>query len=627
MLGSIKPDEPTQYALDVLSGVEVAGPYVRMAAQRHLDDWRRNGGEIWWDPDEYDRVVNRFFQKRLKLSEGQFEGEPFRLHPSQKFIIGSIFAWRRRDPDVSDRTRWPRRYRRAYIEAGKGNGKSPVAGGIGLFGMMYDNEPGAQIYSAGADRNQADILFQDAVKMAQAVPKVWADITSSGNAKIWNLAALGPRQKGSFFRPLARTAGKSGSGPRPHMALCDELHEHPDRKVLDILEAGFKFRRNPLLLMITNSGTDRKSVCWEERTHAVSILKGERADDSTFAYVCALDDGDDPLEDPSCWKKANPLLGITITEDYLAGVVESAKAIPGKRNTTLRLHFCCWTDSDVAWIRQAVWEKCEDPNMRIEDFEGITCRGGLDLSSRKDLTAKALVFDDGYVPDPENEERMLPKFAAFVHGYTPKATLAARVKDDRTPYDEWCDDGFITATPGPTVRYPFIISDLEKDSQRFELEAVAYDNYLWSRFQDDMNDMGVDLPTLEHPQGFSKRSTTELWMPDSINTLEELILQGRIRFHVNPALRSAVAGATFIESPAGLRRFAKEKATTRIDLLIALTMAVGASCVGKDGGGISVYELLAKQRAERGEQSESRELTEHERFARGLDVDDDDDDL
>jgi phage terminase large subunit-like protein len=608
----LTPDPVTQYALDVLSGREVAGPFVRLACERHMRDRTRT--DIYFDLEEYERVVVRFFAGRLRLSEGQFEGIPFKPHTSQEFILGSLFAWRWKHDGT-------RRFKRAYLEMGKGNGKSPMAGGIGLFGLMYDNEPGAQIYSAGSTRDQSDILFQDAVKMAQAAPRIHKHITYAGNAKIWNMAALGKRQKGAFFRPLARTAGKSGSGYRPHFALCDELHEHPNRDVIDMLERGFKFRRQPLMLMITNSGTDRKSICWEEREHARRVVEGEIVDDATFSYICALDEGDDPLEDPSCWKKANPLLGVTITEAYLAGVVEQARQIPGKRNGILRLHFCVWTDSETAWLPREAWEACEDLNMRIEDFEGVPCRAGLDLSSRKDLTAKALCFDDGFVLDEEG--RPQPKFALFAHGYTPEKTLRQRAREDRAPYQAWVEAGVLTATPGPVVRFPFVIEDLVKDQGKYDLQAVAYDRYLIARFEEDMNDMGANLPLVEHPQGFSRRKDTDLWMPGSIEMLEELVLQRRIRIQVNPALRSAVAGATFIQSPAALRRFAKEKATQRIDMIVAAAMAVGASCTTDDSGGISVYELLARQRLARQDDGE-QSTTMIRRFG---DEDDDDDDL
>lgn len=317
----------------------------------------------------------------LKLSEGQFDGQPFKLHPSQAFIVGSLFGWMREDGR--------RRFRRAYIEQGKGNGKSPLAGGLGLYGMTADGEAGAQVYAAAAKRDQAGILFADAVKMVRQSPALARRLEFSGGpGREFNIAH---HASGSFFRPVSRDTGKTGSGPRPYFVLADEVHEMPDRKILEMLERGFKFRRNPLLFMITNSGSDRNSVAWEEHEHAVKVAAGhteavndptfvgEPLDDTTFSFVCSLDEGDDPLRDPSCWAKANPLMGVTITEQYLAEVVAQAKAIPGQLNGILRLHFCVWTDAETAWMTRATLEPAL-ADFEIEEHRGGPVYLGLDLS-------------------------------------------------------------------------------------------------------------------------------------------------------------------------------------------------------------------------------------------------------
>jgi len=286
-------DPATAYAQKVADGKIIAGPHVRAACDRHLTDLNeaaRRG--LVWDKKAAARALG-FFPDVLRLSEGQFEGQPFELHPAQEFIVGSLFGWKRADGT--------RRFRRAYIEQGKGNGKSPLAGGIGLYGLVADNEPGAQVFAAAAKMDQARILFNDAVAMVRQSPALEQRLTPTGINPVNNLAWM---EKGSFFRPVGRDTGKTGSGMRPHFVLIDELHEHPNRDTLEMLERGFKFRRNPLVFMITNSGSDRNSVCWEEHEHAVNVAHGEVEDDTTFSYVCALDEDDDPLDDPSCWIKA-----------------------------------------------------------------------------------------------------------------------------------------------------------------------------------------------------------------------------------------------------------------------------------------------------------------------------------
>ncbi|WP_287994604.1 terminase large subunit [Acidiphilium sp.] len=576
-------DPVTDYAQAVVSGEIVAGPHVRDAAARHLRDIEEGPKRgLVWDVEAADRFFD-FCRTVLRLSEGQFDGVPFELEPSQKFICGSLFGWKRQATGK-------RRFRRAYIEQGKGNGKSPMVGAIGLYGLVADGEAGAQIYAAGATKEQASILFRDAVNMADKAPALNRNRVrrSGGPGREYNLAHV---KSGSFFRPVSRETKKTGSGPRPHFALCDEVHEHPDGGVIEILERGFKFREQPLLIMITNSGSDRKSICWQERKHAVAVAAGDVEDDTAFSYVCALDEGDDPFEDPSCWIKANPLLGVTITEDYLAIQVKQAKDIAAKANGIRRLHFCEWTDAESAWISRTMWESIEDASLDIEDFEGKRCYAGLDLSAKADLTGKALVFDDGFAEDGK------PKFAAFVHGYTPADTLRARAERDGAPYDLWVDAGFLTAVPGKKTRLDFVAQDLLDDAEAYDLDFVAYDNFLIADFEAIVGDMGSSLPMLDHPQGWAKRkretpdgAEITLWMPGSIDELETLIMEKRIRVHVNPALRSAVSSATFDRSPADLRRFTKHKATARIDLAVALAMAVGAATARNNGDGPSVYE-------------------------------------
>jgi len=398
---------------------------------------------------------------------------------------------------------------------------------------------------------------------------------------------------GSFFRPVSRETRRTGSGPRPHFALCDEIHEHPDGGVIETLERGFKFREQPLLFMITNSGSDRKSICWSERKHAVAVAAGDVEDDTMFSYVCALDDDDDPLHDPSCWIKANPLLGVTITEEYLALQAKQAKDIAAKANGIRRLHFCQWTDAESAWISRAMWESVEDHTLNIDDFEGKRCCAGLDLSAKADLTAKALIFDDGF----DDEGR--PKYAAFVHGYTPQDTIRAREESDGAPYSAWAEAGYISATPGKKTRLDFVAQDLINDSDLFDLDFIAFDNFLIADFEAILGDMGARLPMLDHPQGWNKRKRETpdgqeivLWMPGSIDELETLIMEDRIRVHVNPALRSAVSSATFDRSPADLRRFTKHKATARIDMAVALAMAVGAATARQEEMGESALAGL-----------------------------------
>lgn len=588
---SSSTDRATAYAEAAVAGSIVAGGHVRNACRRHLDDLKRD--DIRYDEEAAARAL-RFFETKLRLSEGQFEDKAFRSAPPQDFIIGSLFGWKKLDGT--------RRFRRAYIEQGKGNGKSPLAGGIGLYGLTSDGEAGAEIYSAGATKEQASVLFRDAVKMVRKSPDLLRAVRlSGGEGREYNIAYL---KKSSFFRPVSRETKKTGSGPRPHFALIDELHEHADAGILNILERGFKFRRQPLVLMITNSGSDRTSVCWTEHEHAIRVAAGnrdakdgdafylgERVDDSSFSYVCSLDPGDDPLEDSSCWIKANPLLGVTITEEYLAGVVAQAKDIPSKLNDILRLHFCVWTEAATAWMTRAALEPVLG-KIDVTEYHGAKVWIGCDLSQNKDITALGFVVRTGEVAEGPHQGK--PTFAAWIEAWTPGDTVRARALKDRAPYPEWIRDGHLNAPAGASIDYRQVAQALAEATHEFDVQCVAYDRYAFRRgLEPECEELGLSVEFVEHPQGGTKkgkpndamiaaaksagREPEGLWMPMSIRQLEDLISERRITIKGNPVLISAMMSAVTDKDRWGNYWLSKDRATQKIDAAIALAMAVGAA--------------------------------------------------
>lgn len=586
-------DAVTTWAKAVVAGKIVAGPHVRNACRRHLKDLvdgPKRG--LKWDKAAAERAIG-FFPDVLRLNGGQFEGVPFHLHPSQAFRVGSLFGWKRADGT--------RRFRRMYDEEGKGNGKSPLLAGIGLYCMLADGEARAEIYAAGSKKDQAMVLFRDAVAMVDQSPALAVRLRKSGGNPVWNLADF---KTGSFFRPISSDDGQSG--PRPSCALCDEVHEHRDGTTIELLERGFKWREQPLLVMATNSGSDRNSVCWQEHQHAVRVAAGtmtpdesytfvgEVIDDEAFSFVCSLDKGDDPLEDPSCWVKANPLLGVTVKTDYLASVVRQAKAIPGKLNGILRLHFCVWTDAEQAWMGRPALEAV------LADFDprehvGKKAYAGADLSGAQDLTALGFCVPTGTVElERDGKTLNLPTYDAWVEAWTPKDTLAERSLRDQAPYEVWAKGGWLNAVEGRNIRLDFVAARLAEANAEYQIELLAYDRYAYRKLEEELDALGLTLPQAEHPQGgvrrakptpeqleAAKRSGSEppqgLWMPGSVLALETLILERRIRLRRSPVLISAMMSAAIERDPFDNRWFSKRRAVNRIDALVALCMAVGAA--------------------------------------------------
>lgn len=520
-----------------------------------------------------------WFPRNLRLNGGQFEGIPFHLHPSQAFRVGSLFGWKWKSTGL-------RRFRRFYDEEGKGNGKSPLLAGIGLAGMVADGEARAEIYAAASKKDQAMVLFRDAVSMVDQSPRLKDKISQSGVEPVWQLSYRGKAGDKRFFKPLS--SEKSQSGPRPHMALCDEVHEHPNRDVIDMLERGFKFRTQPLLVMATNSGVDRNSICFEEHNHAVKVAAGIVEDDTTFSFVCSLDEGDDWENDPSCWVKANPLLDVTVTTEYLAGVVAQAKMMPGKRNGIARLHFCEWTQSVTAAIRREAWMACRAParvDVQAMVDAGYPCYGGLDLSS---VGRDFIAFSATWVVDDTKDAEQFVSKSWF---WTPLDDLLDREASDQAPYDLWRQQGYIEAVPGSRIRFSWVANALAGLNALLAPVEIAADQYGTDRLAEHLTDIGAVLPITIHPQGFQKRvlerdphapdgeNEIYLWMPDSINKTEAAIYEERLRVDPNPMLDTCAANVVYAENRTAHRMFDKPNAFGRIDGMVSLAMSVGmATC-------------------------------------------------
>ena len=569
-------DPVTDYAQGVVDGSIVAGPYVRESCARHLLDINEAPTRgLTWDLTAVDRVFG-FFSTVLKLNGGEHEGRAFDLEPSQQFIVGSLFGWKREDGS--------RRFRTCFIEQGKGSGKTPLAAGIGHYMTCgADSEPRAETFAAAVDREQASVLFRDAVAMVKQSPALSKRATFSGGpGKEWNIAYL---ETASFFRPISsESSGRGKSGLRPHCVLLDEIHEHPTNSMVEFLRAGTKGRRQPLVFMITNSGVDRTSVAFDYHQYSIDVARGVKDDDSFFGYICSVDDGEDPLTDPDdpdlgyplSWLKANPLLGVTLKPTYLREQVTQARGMPSKESVVRRLNFCQWVDAENPWIDGEMWRSCETEEA-APTHTGLVSLG-LDLSSKRDLTAAARVT--------QGEDGVL---WAEVRFWTPADTLAERERTDRVPYDAWVRAGYLIAVPGRSLNYGFVVRDLT-DWLSEDDASLTFDPWRIEDFQASLDDAGIDswmyegpttintggLRMVRHGQGFGGgASDKSLWMPKSITDLEDAILNNRLRVKRNPVLTWNNASAIVEQDAAENKKWSKRKSTGRIDGVVALCQAVG----------------------------------------------------
>jgi phage terminase large subunit-like protein len=571
----------------VTTGRVPAGPHVRAACRRHIDDLEHGPARgLRFDLELVNRAIG-FFRDVLRLNGGEHEGQPFHLSPWQQFVVGSIFGWLAADGY--------RRFRTAYLEIGKGNGKSPLAGGIGLYCLVSDREARAEVYAAAAKKDQAMILFRDAVAMVKQSQDLLQRLVLTG--PILDPDHIGYPAKGSWFNPIGRD-GNTQSGPRPHCSLIDELHEHPNAGVIDMLAAGIKGRRQPLQIEITNSGFDRQSVCYQHHEYSNRVVNAKPGDkdfdDEWFAYVCALDKGDDPIKDESCWPKANPNLGVSIHPPYLRKQVREALGMPAKLSKVKRLNFCMWVDAEDPWIDGPLWMACEEELDEAEMLSELAqCDevvGALDLSGVNDLTALALVG----TREVTRLEELVRVVFGTVEFWTPKDTLGERTRSDRVPYELWVEQEWMTATPGRSVDYAWVAQRIvELQIALPQFKRLAFDPYRIKYLERELAQVHCEIELIPHPQGYykprdkkapdPKRPVTtkddppepNLWMPRSLELVEELITDKRLRVRRNPCLTWNVASVVAVPDKQNNRIFDKRKSRGRIDGIVALAMATG----------------------------------------------------
>jgi phage terminase large subunit-like protein len=540
------------YARAVVSGKEPACKWVRLACQRHLRDLR-TGKErgLWFDKQEADRALQ--FLSNLRLFKGEWAGQRLELQPWQQFIVGSIFGWK--GPDGY------RRFRTAYNEVPRKNGKTHLAAAVGLKLFAFDAEPGAEVYSAATKKDQAKLAHRVATLMVRQS----AALRKRARTYRDNLHSLETESK---FEPLGADADTL-DGLDPHGLIIDELHAHKTREVWDVLEGGTSARRQPLIFAITTAGYRRESICREVHDYVEKVLEGVIEDDTFFGYIATIDEGDE-WENEDTWRKANPNLGASLKIEDLRRKVAKATEMPAALNSFLRQHLDIWTEQETRWITTESWDACGAP-VDPEALFGRRCYAGLDLASTTDVAALQLFFP------PEGEEKQKQTLSHF---WVPDEGVLQRVRRDRVPYDAWIRDGHITATEGDVIDYDRIRADINELGERYEIVEIGADR--WNATQ-IITQLGSDgFTVVPFGQGFRDLSAPS-------KELEKLILGRELAHGGNPVLRWMASNVAVKQDPAGNIKPDKSKSSEKIDGIVALVMAIGRAMVQTESGP-SVYE-------------------------------------
>ncbi|AHE55902.1 terminase large subunit [Sphingomonas sanxanigenens] len=456
---------------------------VRLACQRQLDDLKRARGKDFpyrYSP-EHAADVCRFIEL-LPHIEGVWETPTIRLEPAQIFILTTVFGWRRKDNGL-------RRFTMAYEEVARKNAKSTKTAGVSLYCLTCEDEVGPQVLTVATTFDQAKKVFYPAKRMVEKTP----DLQEAFGVTPW-AKSITCGENGGYMQPL-HAKSKSQDGHNPHLVTLDEFHAHKDRGLFDVMRSAFGSRKQPLMWAITTAGPNIHGPCFEERSFAVKVLERSVIAEHYFAIIFTLDraedyddgrkEGDDPFDETK-WIKANPLLGVAVQTEELRQYAIEAQANPAALGEFKTKRLNIWSGSLSAWLNVAQWERC-GAELTLDDFEGLDCWIGGDLSSVDDLSAIVLAALDA-------DDRLLVKTWLFL----PEVRLASKdnaVKQVTDLYKRWVADGHLIATPGNFIDHRAIEDKIRELKARLAVRKATFDQWnsglaMAARLNEDFDDGG-----------------------------------------------------------------------------------------------------------------------------------------
>lgn len=534
-------DKAERYIKKVITGKIDACLFVRQACTRQVNDLKKKKTKKF--PYIFDRKkANRVCQfiENLSHVKGVKAGEPVHLEDWQCFILTTVFGWVKEDG--------ARRFTQTYIEVPRGNGKSTLCSGIALYMECADGEQGAEVYSFATTREQAGIVFGDALAMARGNKdfKNYFGVTCLNHSVI----VLGTNSK---FMAKSSDAGTL-DGLNTHCGIIDELHAHKTRHVYDVVISSIGKRAQPLVFCITTAGFYLHGICMERRKTTAKVLAGAVSIDSLFGIIYTIDEDDD-------WKtekaviKANPNWGVSVNPDIMRGELANALVNTSAQKNYLTKHLDVWVNSDSAWLDMAKYNACIDTSFTPEDFAGKPCIYGVDLASKLDLSAVIKLFWK------KNQDDGLIHYYVWADFFLPSDTVK---NSGNTSYYGWVEDGHLRTTDGAITDIGQIEQFIIEDYKKFDTLSVAYDPMQATQMAQGLLQDGA--PMVELYQNLKNLS-------EPMKTLQALMYSGRLHVLNNPVLHWNAANVVAHTDAKENIYPRKEKPEDKIDGIVALIMA------------------------------------------------------
>lgn len=401
-----------------------------------------------------DRAV-RFFSELLVHTKGLWARQQFILDDWQEDeIVRPIFGevhwseeWRR----------YVRRYRIAWLELGRKNGKSELAAGIVLILLVGDDEESAEVYGAAKDTKQAGKVWEPAWRMTQLSPILAARLGVNMHSR-----RIFDDRKASFYEVI--TADAAGElGHNPHGVVVDEVLAQASGDLWDALRTAMGARHQPLMIGLTTAGNDPSGFCKAQHDEMIRVVEAPWRAPHIFAYCRNTPMEADPWDERN-WYHANPALGRFLSIEELRAEALEARNDPTKENSFRQYRLNQWVQQTSRWMPLHIWDATA--GMVVEEqLIGRLCYGGLDLSAVSDLTSLAWVF-----PDDTGCQVIWRHFA-------PEAIVPTLDQATGGAFGIWARQGFVTITEGDVIDYDVVHSRILDDAQRFAPRTLGIDRW------------------------------------------------------------------------------------------------------------------------------------------------------
>ena len=448
-----------EYWQQIESGQVTACRRLIQQYQKLIDELKHPRDPWVFDIERANQPIE-FIERFCKHSKGKWIGKPVKLELFQKAKIQAVYGFVHKDTGL-------RRCREVLTCVGRKNGKSTEKAATGNYMLVGDGEGGSEVYSVATKRDQARIVFSEAVNMISQSPALSKHVKKRKSDLYFPVTF-------SKFEPLASDSN-SLDGLNTHNCIMDELHAIKNRNLYDVMKQSMAAREQPLLDMITTAGFVRECIFDDIYDYACKVLDGTVEDDRFLAFIYELDDRSE-WTDFRMWEKANPGLGTIKSYEELAANVERAKHDPNFLPTVLTKDFNIRETTADKWL---TFEQANNEEaFGIEELRDCYGIGGVDLSATTDLTYAAII-----VMKPGSDKKYI-----IGQAFMPGDTIEQRSKEDKVPYDIWAQRGLITLCPGNKIDYRYVTEWFQymKDEYGIIAYYCGYDSWNSPAWVEDM---------------------------------------------------------------------------------------------------------------------------------------------